>query len=81
MPAHGHFAHARKGDQDRSQGGQETRTLLPGETYHWILRVGHLLDSRSRRERHPMAKVLIGVDACGRERTASLCDFDNLKFE
>jgi hypothetical protein len=63
-----------------TQGGQETRTLLPGATYQLDLRVGHLLDFTVSKNAASDGKVLIGVDARGTGAHRFTVRFDNLKL-
>ena len=63
-----------------TQGGQETRTLLPGATYQLDLRVGHLLDFTVSKNAASDGKVLIGVDARGTGAHRFNVRFDNLKL-
>ena len=60
--------------------GKETRTFLPGETYHLDFRSGHVLDFQVSRKSSPDGEVLIDVDAQGSWDAPSCRRFDDLKL-
>lgn len=64
----------------QGRAGKETRTFLPGETYHLDLRSGHVLDFQVSRKSSPDGEVLIDVNAQGTGMHRFVVRSDNLKL-